>query len=282
MSLAALGSPSEPPPPVYLNHFYAVIDPASYRALRESAFVTGELAPFEARTTARNDQTYTGIYWYGRRTYFEVFQPDQERLLGGAGIAFSVDEPGGTAVVKAAWAAAFGGAETGLVTRKTEDAEPPWFEMTYAKASSGSLRIWLMEYHRDFLARWYPDLTPARGVTRAEVLDRYVAKIGRAAQRETALLKDVTRLELALDPGETETLRKHLVAVGWSARAETDAAVFEGPEGVSLRVVPASGARRGIVEARFSLQGKAAPRTERLGATVLTVVADEARLRFAP
>jgi hypothetical protein len=47
-----------------------------------------------------------------------------------------------------------------LVTRKTETAAVPWFEMTAAGEIPG-LRVWLMEYHRDFLARWYPGLTRA-------------------------------------------------------------------------------------------------------------------------
>jgi Family of unknown function (DUF5829) len=274
------GASDPPSPPVFLNHFYAVIDSASYRALQDSAFVTGELAPFEKRTTTRNDQTYTGIYWYGRRTYFEVFEPESQGPVGACGIALGVDATGGGALVKALWAASFGGADTGLVTRKTEDAEPPWFEMTYAKAPSGGLRLWLMEYHQDFLARWYPDLTPARGVTRAEVLDRYVAKIARSAQRETALVKDVTGLVIALAPADRELLHKHLVPVGWSPRAEKDAAVFEGPEGVTLRVVETAPGRRGILEATFSLQRKAAPRTETLGTIVLTVEPERASLRF--
>ena len=142
-------------PPVFLNHFFVVVDAVSYRALQESSYMTGAFAPFEIRTTARNDQTYTGAYWYGRRTYFEAFEPDAQGPLGASGLAFGVDGKGESAVVKAAWAAAFGGADSGTVTRKTENGEPAWFQMTYAKAQAG-LRVWLMEYDLDFLARWYP------------------------------------------------------------------------------------------------------------------------------
>ncbi|HEY5907642.1 MAG TPA: DUF5829 family protein [Vicinamibacteria bacterium] len=266
-------------PSVFLNHFYVVVDSASYRALQQSAFLTGAFAPFEKRTTARNDQTYSGIYWYGRRTYFEAFEPEAQGPVGSSGVAFGVDLPGESAAVKAAWAAAFGGADSGPVTRKTETAEPVWFQMTFAKAQSG-LRLWLMEYDQDFLARWYPDLTPARGITRPEVLDRYVAKIGRQAERETAVLKDVTGLLLGLEAADREVLRRHLVPLGWAARDEAEALVLQGPEGVSLRVVPAASGRRGILEATFSVQGKPAHRTETLGTSVLTVEAERARLRF--
>ena len=78
--------------------------------------------------------------------------------------------------MKQRWEAALGGAGGGLVTRKTETDEVPWFEMTYAREIPG-VRVWLMECHRDFLARWYGALTPARSITRADVLDRYVAKM---------------------------------------------------------------------------------------------------------
>jgi len=280
--LAATGARAQgKPPAVFLNHFFVVVDAASYRAMQESAFLTGAFAPFEKRTTARNDQTYTGIYWYGRRTYFEAFEPESQGPQGASGLALGVEGVGESAGVKAAWAEAFGGAETVPVTRKTESAEPVWFQMTFAKAASG-LRVWLMEYDREFLARWYPDLTTARGVTRAEALDRYVARIGRAAERESAVLKDVTGLVFALDPADRVSLRKQLEAVGWSAREERDDLVLRGPEGVSLRVVAASADRRGILEATFSVQGRRAARTERLGRAVLTVEPDAARLRFVP
>jgi hypothetical protein len=199
--------------------------------------------------------------------------------VGASGVALSVDGTGDSAAVKTAWTAAFGGAESGPVTRKTETAEPVWFQMTFAKAQSG-LRLWLMEYDRDFLARWYPDLTAARGTTRAEVLDRYVAKIGRRADRETAVLRDVTGLLLGLEAEDREVLRKHVTSVGWTAQDDSGAAVFRGPEGVVLRVVPAAEGRRGILEADFSVQGRPQPRTETLGAATLTVEPDRARLRF--
>ena len=79
-----------------------------------------------------------------------------------------------------------------------------------------------MEYHREFLARWYGELTKARSITRADVLDRYVAKIGQSDRRETALLKDVVGLTVALAPPERETLVKS--SGPWAGRRRTDRA----------------------------------------------------------
>ena len=200
-----------------LNHFFVVVDPATYQAARSSAFLTTEFAPFEARTTVRNDTSYTGIYWYGRRTYFELFEPGSQGPAGKGGLALGVEEPGASAVVRRRWEDAIGGAGGGPVTRKTETDEVPWFEMTYAREIPG-LRVFLLEYHREFLARWYGELTKSRSITRADVLDRYVAKIGQSDRREKALLQDVVGLEIALEPADRETLVKQLRAAAGSRR----------------------------------------------------------------
>jgi hypothetical protein len=284
--LAASSSETVPEPAsVLFNHFFVVTDAATYAEAQASRFLTKEFAPFEKRTTVRNDQTYTGIYFYGRRTYFELFEPGAQGPTGTSGLAFGVEAPDGSALVKARWAEAAGGAEGGPVTRRTDSEEVPWFEMTYAKGgrptpTTAVLRVWLMEYHRDFLARWYPDLTPARSITRADVLDRYVARIGQAARRGGFLMKDVTSLTLALPGEDQEALATQLRAVGYSSREDKGAAVLTGPD-VRLRVVPAAeGGARGILEVEFSLQSRVLRAQHRLGSAVLTVEADRARLRF--
>jgi len=264
-------------PAVTLNHFYVVVDAPTYEAARASVFLTREFAPFEARTTVRNDKSYTGIYWYGRRTYFELFEPGEQGPAGSSGLALGVEEPGTSAAVKRRWEDALGTAGGGLVTRKTETDEVPWFEMTYGREVTG-LRVWLMEYHRDFLARWYGTLTPARSITRADVLDRYVAKIGQSDRRDTALLKDVVGLTIALGPPEREALVKQLRAVGWTAMDETDAVVCTGPESVRLRLVAPAGGRTGIVEVEFSLQHSVAKATHRSGNAELLLEGSSARL----
>src|SRR5574341_4090 len=215
-ALSSTTASSERGPLVPLNHFYVVVDAPSYAAARTSAFLTREFAPFEARTTVRNDKSYTGIYWYGRRTYFELFEPGEQGPAGTSGLALGVEEPAASAMVKLRWEDALGTAGGGLVTRKTETEEVPWFEMTYSREIPG-LRVWLMEYHREFLARWYETLTPPRSITRADVLDRYVAKIGQSNRRESALLKEVIGLTIALAPAEREALVRQLRAVGWTA-----------------------------------------------------------------
>ncbi len=285
-ALAAFAAATRParsatPPAVFVNHFFVVVDAESYAAMLADPYLTTMFAPFEKRTTVRSDTTYTGAYWYGRKTYFEVFEPPSQGLARASGLALGVEGGGESASVKASWEATLGAVETGAVTRRTEKAEPVWFHVTAAKASS-RLRLWLMEYDKDFLARWYPDLTPERGITRSEVLDRYVAKIGKAKGRETAVLGNITGLVIALDDADRELLRRHTVSAGWGPRAGTspDRFTLTGPEGVTIEVAPATGERRGIVEARFSVQGRPDPHEARLGAVRLSVEPAQARLRF--
>jgi hypothetical protein len=279
-----------PPAPeklsVLLNHFFVVTDASTYAAAQDSAFLTREFAAFEKRTTVRNDQTYTGIYFYGRHTYFELFEPGSQGPEGSSGIAFGVETAGASAAVEALWAKAAGGADHGPVTRKTETAEVPWFDMTFPKggrpAPSKDLgfRLWLMEYDKDFLARWYSDLTPARSIARADVLDRYVAKVGQSAGRATFLMKDVVSLTLALPGEDRATLKDPLRAVGYSERANQNDIVLAGPD-ATFRLVPPAGAARGIVEVEFSLQRKVPLSEHRIGNAVLRLDGERARLSFA-
>jgi hypothetical protein len=275
-------SPAETPA-VLLNHFFSVTDAATYAEAQSNRFLTREFAPFEKRTTVRNDQTYTGIYFYGRHTYFELFEPGGQGPAGTSGLAFGVEIPDGSAAIKARWTEAAGGADGGPVTRRTDTDDVPWFEMTYAAEGRPAptnepvFRVWLMEYHKDFLARWYPDLTPARSITRADVLDRYVARIGQAARRGTFLMKDVVSITYALTDEERERLAAQLRAVGYAARDDKGTTVLTGPD-ARVRVVPAHGEARGVREAEFSLQTRVSRAQHRFGTAVLTVEADRARL----
>ena len=272
------------PPKVFLNHFFVVISAPGYAAILKDPYLASTFAPYEKRTTVRNDNSYTGAYWYGRRTYFEVFEPDSQGARGASGIAFSVDGPGESAAVRALWTKSLGAAETSPVTRRTETTEPTWFHMTAARGLPGGLLLWLMEYDKGFLGGWYPDLTPARGITRGEVLDRDVAKIGRSKDRESAVLRDVTAPVVALDDANRERLVRHLAPAGWTARSggAEGAVILSGPEGVAIEVIRGAGSAQGIQEARFSVQGRPAARSITLGEVRVEVNPTSARVRFAP
>ena len=95
---------------------------------------------------------------------------------GTSGIAFAIETAGATAAVADAWREALGAAEHRLVVRPVGDDTVPWFHIAHASPDHrDGLKLWAMEYHADFLAAWHPTRTAARGITRAEVLERYAA-----------------------------------------------------------------------------------------------------------
>ena len=240
-------------PTVFLNHFYLTLDSATYRAIRDSDWLQSVLAPFEQRTTRRNDTTYSGIYYYGRNTYFEFFEEGSEmgKVPGASGVAFGVESAGGAAQFKSVLP------DQQILTRKTETGEPAWFHSAAPAGSARAdrFRTWLMEYHGDFLKQWYPELAPANAnpLRRRNVLDRYVAKIGKSAQRSDYLLKDVTSIELALDFPTRQRLLTMLSAFQYQVSGSGQLTVATGPE-VRLLITSASNSQFGIRRVTLSLQ----------------------------
>src|SRR5689334_8696302 len=136
---------------VYLNHFFLTLDADSYNAIQSSAFLRDEFAPFEQRTTVRQDTTYTGSYFYGAQTYFEFFEAGRGlgRVVGASGIAFGVEAAGASLRLKPRLAEAL---QTPVavspITRRVGERDLDWFYMTTAedRQPSSLLQTWVMEY----------------------------------------------------------------------------------------------------------------------------------------
>lgn len=253
---------------VSLNHCYVAPDRATFDAIAGDSFLRGAFASFEERTTKRTDKTYTGLYYYGDHTYFEILEPGKGFSRAGSGIAFGTE--------RAHELARLG--KPSPVTREFEGRQVPWFQVVGDDDafSSSSLTTWTMEYDPRFLAHWYPALPPAgRGISRALQLDRYVAHAG----RPRGLLQDIQRIELALLDGAP--FAKHCEALGYRVARDDRAYTCTGP-GIVLHATPAHPpARLGIVKVTFKLRAPA-PRREarRLGSSTLELDGDEAVWRF--
>src|SRR5690242_17022343 len=244
---------------VYLNHFFATIDAESYKAIESSAFLRDEFAPFEQRTTVRQDITYTGSYFYGEHTYFEFFEAGRGlgREVGASGLAFGVETVGASPRVQARLNAALDSPVAVMpITRRVTDRDVNWFYMTTARSESPNalLQTWVMEYRDGFLQDWYGELKPAtRGITRAEILERYAAKIGEGDKRRQKLLEDVTEMTVALPDAERARLLKACEAFGYRAVAAPSGLRLEGPQ-VVLNLVAQTSAAVGITAVKFSLR----------------------------
>ena len=244
-------------PPVFLNHFYIVVDSATYKGIEQSPFLRREFAATERRTTVRKDMSYTGLYVYGANTYFEFFDVSDSPSprVGDSGIAFGVDQAGGLQAVGREQAAKISvGREP--VTRQYEGKQVPWFYAGGQKdsPSDSGFSVWLMEYHPRFLAEWNPRPDGQnQGVSRKQILRRYAAVLKDIPARPYFV--DVVALTVAVDEPEQKSLAELCALLGYSERAVGGTKVLEGP-GVELRLIPQAGGARGIQEILMRVRGE--------------------------
>lgn len=278
---AAPAPAAAPAAAVALNHFYLVVDSETYAALATNPYLRKTFAPSEERTTARRDITYTGLYFYGEHTYFEVF--DAAKWTGGpvgsAGVAFGVDEPGALAELskrEGPWLAL--GPEP--VTRPYRDRQIAWFRSATAPSlprDDDELSVWLMEYEPTFLAEWNPTGTARdRGVARADVLARYAAVLADAPP--SPVLRDVVGLTLAVKPGTRDRLAALCRSFGFEVSQDRGATVLAGPD-VRIRLVFATAEARGVREVVMRVR-KSEPATFRAGALSVSVDGETATWSF--
>ncbi len=254
---------------VPLNHFYVTVDSETYRAIEADPFLRSELAASETRTTRRTDMSYSGLYFYGASTYFELFDASEspDRKLGASGVAFGVDRSGGLAAL-----AREPGAELAVapepITRQFGERQVPWFFIATPKwlASDSGFNAWVMEYHPSFLQEWNPK-RGGRGVERRQILRRYAAVLDRAPS--APILRDVVALTIALDDATAAKLVGLCRSLGYRSRAEGGATVLEGPD-VRLRLIAARAEVRGVREITMRVNRKPKGVSERrFGASVL-------------
>lgn len=265
-------------PQVFLNHFYVVIDSATYKEIEQSAFLRREFAVTEQRTTVRTDRSYTGLYFYGTNTYFEFFDvaSDTSRQVGFSGIALGVDQPGELQAVARELSSSNFSLDQETITRQYNGNQLPWFYDGKLKdfPLGSSLAVWFMEYHPRFLSEWNPQ-SGARnqGISRKQILQRYAAVLKDVPAKP--YLEDVVALTVAVNDGDRKKLAELGKLLGYSERTVGDAIVLKGPE-VELRLVPQTEASRGIQEITMRVKRMPKDQTEfRFGTkSVLTFRSD--------
>lgn len=254
-------------PAVGLNHAYRVVDAETYEALRASSFLGRTFAPSEARTTrADGGTTWTGLYLYGRRTYFEFFAAGASmwEAKGRSALAFGVDTPEALPPLADALRSAGFHAERTRRTRRLGGEDLPWFEMLTPgdMETTPELHAWLMAYAPDFLARWHPEAPPQSDLdvpstARDAVLTRYAAVLPDAPA--DPMLGDVTGLHLDLSDQAADTLHRLVRAFGFAVTRHAGGFTATGAR-LTLHVRRVEIAPAGITRLDLSLQR--APDTE--------------------
>jgi len=250
-------------PPVFLNHFYVVIDSATYKDIEQSPFLRREFAATEQRTTVRTDMKYTGLYFYGTNTYFEFFDvaSDTSRQIGFSGIALGVDQAGALEAVGKELSSNFS-VDQKTITRQYSGKQVPWFYAGELKdfPTDSSLGVWLMEYRPSFLEEW--NAQPGgrnQGVSRKQILQRYAAVLKDVPAKP--YFEDVVALTVAINDAGRKKLAELCKLLGYSERVVADAVVFKGPD-IELRLVPEAEGLLGIQEITMRVRSRPKEQTE--------------------
>ncbi|MGH9702635.1 MAG: DUF5829 family protein [Candidatus Acidiferrales bacterium] len=266
-----------PPGPVYLNHLYVVPSPDTYKAVAENEFLQKNFGASESRTTVRADKTYTGLYFYGEHTYFELLEPPKEGKSPEtySGVAFGAEAPDQVQTL-AARLKESGSTNAILkpINRQTEGKAVNWFLQLILgpQFEKSKFASWLMEYNPDFLSNWYPQLPPAQAsMHRSDVLERYAAKVNRSKERQQGLFLDVARIRLSLESGDAKEFEEICGIYGYQISHRRKETSCKGPE-IELLIHSFDAAhppeRPGVTAIQFKLRDdKTHHQVIKLGAT---------------
>ncbi len=263
--------------PLRLNHLFRVVDQETFAAARDSAWLREVFAPSELRTTRRPDWEYTGLYWYGTSTYLELFAAGAQGPAGTSGVALAIESAGATPAIAEAWRRTLGQVEHRVVVRPVGEQTVPWFHIAHGVPDvHGALKLWSMEYDADFLAAWHAERTAARGITRAEILQRYAAiATGPAAP----LLDDVVAVTLALTAGERHFFEAHAAAFAAERRDAGTTRLLQG-DGISFGLAEADDDRHGVQEVVCRLRRRTGREVITIGRTTIVVDGDRMIWKF--
>jgi hypothetical protein len=243
---------------VYLNHFFIIVDSETYRAIKASEFLQQQFAVFEERTTSSQNQTWSGLYYYGQSTYLEFMSPGSlgGQQVGDCSIAFGVDLPGEhNVILQTITDKSLVPLENTLFHRSSGDRKIPWFYFVEPQNETESpwFESWVMEYHENFVPEWCPGVQPkSSNIRRESVLDCYKERILQGNPHPPSVLRDVVGLSVALPPHDLKRFSKWLTALGYTLTHRGNSMVFRGPE-IEIEVSPATSRRKGITQARLAL-----------------------------
>lgn len=256
---------------VLLNHFYLTIDAFTYRAITESKFLRECFAPNEIRTTHRTDRSYTGLYFYGEKTYFEFFDVTTEttRHIGDSAIAFGLEQTGKTTLLHQKWPAS-----TRLtITRPSNERQVNWFEMLIPPnfTLESSIAVWCMEYLPTFLKEWKNSsdipVTSEENIARSAVLERYKSIIPAI---KDPILKNVIGLTIRVDSSVYKAFEQFVGDFGYVTTATENGFSFSDAEEVAYEISLSDGRLHGITEVKLEVTDITGQQVWKFGNSTLT------------
>ncbi len=257
--------------PVHLNHFFAVLDLETYRAIESSDFLTREFAPNEYRKTVRGDRSYAGLYFYGKNTYFEFFDEESRGpgSLGFSMLALGVDHAGDLLALQSELTDSYP-LSIRKVSRGYNNDQIAWFDQANLDNAKGSPRIgygaWIMEYDPSFLSVWNPGTSANQGVSRSALLERYVAVLDDAPA--DPYFEDIVALTFALDPVSLQDAVDLARAMGFKEAGDNGSYNFTASDFV-LNLEPVTEKGRGVRNMTMRIRKSPGQKIHRLGTSTL-------------
>jgi hypothetical protein len=251
----------------FLNHSFAVVDPATVNAIEQSDYLR-RFGVFNAHTThADGGESWTGRYLMGKKTYLELFGPkDGGGDVGTTGIGISPDRVGGLAVLIQRFARNNQSQlETDVRTRQYAEEQVPWFNAAHTHEEGDALSVWAMEYLPSFMNDPRSEKKPAKGpddvISRERSLsDDYLRRI----------MRDISLIEISATPHDIALARPLFSAAGFRVSPERNRLVVRDAD-TTINVTATSRNAAGIRRVEFVLNAPTASHIEHLGRSTLIV-----------
>jgi hypothetical protein len=196
--------------PALLDHVYAVVDATTADAIEHSGLLP-RIAQFDVKVVRSGDRSWRGRYLRGRRTYVEVFGPDD---VAGApdhacGLGLATRRRGDLDVLAGRMGEAAERADRGTTTRELHGEVGPWFDFLEVADETAILSTWIMEYLRD----------PSDDARRVAQFDEW------APARTGPVLGDLARVEIDAVAGDIDLAMPLLQGAEFHVRRDDDVVV---------------------------------------------------------
>lgn len=275
--LTACAAPgaAQSPQSATLNHLYAVVDQETADAISQSAFLR-DFANLRVTTVAADQgRSWSGRYLLGRETYVEIFGPGDSldagapRPPGAIGIALGGDREGSLAELRRRLDGAGRASQTVMRTRQFGTRSVDWFwsltlDGQFAP-SSPPVVIWAMEYAPAFF-----DAPEAQKELAEHAGDRVSRERYLADAYLEHMMRDIREADFNIAAADAPRLRPMLEAA--DMRVVNTAGGFVASDAAHvLRFRLVEPRKVGLARLVFSLNEAAAPRTEQIGRSRLTL-----------
>lgn len=264
------------PQVAFLDHVFGVVDDETATAVASSDFLP-VFGRFEVATVAADEESWTGRYLFGRRTYLELFGPDDlsesDASEASAGLGLSARERGGLDVITERMARWGERVRIGRRTREEGVDQVSWFDYLEAADVAPTFTAWVMEFLED----------PSDLQIREAAFEAWMARSRAPASSPDPpgpVLSDLCLVQLTMSAANIAATASMLSAAGFETESTSDLVVAQDAE-TTIELHTAPGPTE-LKRVEFTLDSAGMERVETLGRSRITVgPSDRATWDFA-